>query len=218
MTQAFPLSLAEFAHLLPIKTFAWRLQMQQEISGLGGGEIIVADGAPPYWTSKVGLDSMPHDEAGEIQSIVDALSTPLMPFYFHDPRSPYPKADPNGALLGASTVRIAEVRNNNKEIKLKGLPGLYTLSRRDWFSFDFGASPVHRAYHRVLTPTVTADAFGNTGWIEFRPFLLAVPPVDTVVTLANAAAQCVIVPKSFNEGQPAGTRNYGMSFEIRQVL
>lgn len=212
------LPLEDFADLLPVKTFAWKLIDQQGISGLAGGDIIVEDLAPKYWEGDVVLDSMNHDKAGEIAALIDSFDGALRRFYWCDPRSPYPQYDPTGEILGSRTVRILDINSNNKQIKLKNLYEGYKIKRRDFFAFDFGADPIHRALHRVVSVSDTADGDGNTEWIEFRPHLLADPPLNTVVTLIRPAAECLIVPKTFNEGRSEGTRNYGMSFKIRQRL
>lgn len=218
MTQGFPLSLAAFALRLPVKNFAWKLEDQQEISGLASGEILVEDLAPRFWKARVALGDMPHQEAAELQAIIEMLDGGLNKFYFHDPRKPFPAYDPKGLIIAGSTVRIAEIRGNRKELKFKGLPGFYQIGRGDMFHRDFGDNPVHRALHRVGTASVTADGDGNTDWIEFRPHLYPGASVNDVITLVRPAALCILVPKSFNEGTPSGALNRGMSFEIRQVL
>lgn len=218
MTIAFPLSLAAFALTLPIKNFAWRLVESQEISGLAGGTILTADLGPKYWQSRVALDTMPHAQAAEIQALIESLDGALSTIYFHDPRRPFPAYDPKGLILGANVVQIAEIAANNKEVKFKGLPAGYQIRRGDWFDRNFGANPVHRGYHRVASATVAANGAGLTDWIEFRPHFLPGAAVNDVITLKQPAALCKIIPKSFNEGQPAGQMNFGMAFDIRQVL
>lgn len=219
MTRIFPLSLADFALRLPIKHFDWKLEDQQEISGTAGGVLIGFDAAPRYWRSTVVLDDMSHQEAGEIEALIESLDGVLSTFYFHDPRRPYPVYDPTGSILGANTVRIKEVGSNNKEIKLKGLPAGYKISLGDWFCRDYASSPVHRGYYRVGSETVTADGSGDTDWIEFRQhFYPSSAAVDDVITLKRPAALCKIQPRSFNPGQSRGTRKSGLSFDIRQVI
>lgn len=216
----FPLSLDDFALTLPIASFAWKLNDQAEFSGQGSGNMIGVDLAPPYWSSKVALDTMPHQQAAEIQAMIEALR-PLNTFYFHDPRRPWPAYDPKGTILTGSglTPKIKELSTADyKTLKLKALPIGYQIRRGDWLSFDFASSPVHRAYHRVVTALTVADGSGFTDWIEVTPFLQPGAAVDATVTLINAAPKCIILPRSFNEGSPKGTNNYGMAFEIRQVL
>lgn len=218
MTATFPLSLSEFALLLPVKNFAWKLDDQQELGGLANGGIVGVDVAPRFWRARVALDSMSHQEAAEIQAIIETLDGVLNTFYFHDPRKHYPAYDPKGLILGTNVVQIADVKANNKELKFKGLPPAYQIRRGDMFHRDFGSDPVHRGLHRVSTDSVVADGSGNTGWIEFRPHLYPGAAVNDVIMLKRPAALCRMVPKSLNEGQPAGARNYGMAFEIRQEL
>lgn len=213
----FPFTLAQFALILLIKNFAWRLQAQEEISGLASGQILATNLGPDYWMARVALDSMTHREAAEIQSLVQALGS-MGSFYMHDPRNQYPAYDPTGSIIGANTVRILEIASNNREMKWKGMTSGYQVRRGDFFHRDFGASPVHRAYHQVVSSSVAADGSGNTGFIEFRPPLLPGAAVNDIITIKQPAAQVTIVPKSFVEGQPARSRNYGMTFDIRQVL
>lgn len=218
MTRTYPLSLQDFALKLLIKHFDWKWEDQQEISGTGGGDMIGVDVAPGFWRSPVVLDHMTHRQAAEVQAIIESLGGVLNGFYFHDPRQPYPAFDPKGTVLGNATVRIKAISANNKEIQLKGLTPGFQIGTPDWFHRDYGTNPVYRGYHRVNSPVVTANINGETDWIEFRPhFYPGSAAVNDVVVFARPSALCKILPKTFNPGQSRGTRNYGMSFEIRQV-
>jgi hypothetical protein len=217
MTISFPLPHSAFRNLVAMSSTKFRLVGQQEVSGLAGGQIYVADMAPKYWEIDVTFINMSNDDAGDIQAIIESLDEGLNDFYWYDPRWQYPLSDPDGSILGASAVKIADLRNNNKELKLKGLPAGYVISRRDFLSFDFGTSPTHRAFHRVAAGGV-ADGTGVTDWIEVRTFIRPGAAINADVTLKRASGQFKMIPGSFDPGTARQMMTTGMSFKARQVV
>lgn len=217
MAYSFPLSLAQFADQLTITEVKWRLQEQQELSGLGSGEILAANLGPSQWTGEVRLAVGYHDDVAEIQALIETLDGSINPFFLYDPRKMYPRDDPGGVKLGASVPRIYMVGANNKSLALKGLPNGYVLSRGDFLSFEYGTNPVRRAFHRI-SETVTAGANGITAEFEVRPHLRPAAVMDLVVTLVKPAAKVIIVPNTFDPGTGRAAVTDGMSFQVIQTL
>ncbi|MCZ4501031.1 MAG: hypothetical protein JWQ74_3586, partial [Marmoricola sp.] len=193
-----------------------RLVGQQEVSGLGSGQIYVVDLAPKYWEAEVNFINMENADARKIQGIIESLDEGMNDFYWFDPRSEYPIADPTGSILGASNPKIDALRNNNKELGIKSLPNGYVLSAGDFLSFDFGSAPVHRAFHRIVEGGVATG--GTTGWLEVRPHIRPGAAVNADVTLKRASMQMKMIPGSFDPGTARQMMTTGMSFKARQVI
>lgn len=96
MALTYPLSLAQFADKLNIDKVTWRLKEQQQITGLGSGEILAADMAPARVEAQVDLNPMYHEDAAAVQALVEALDGSIGTFYLHSPQKAYPAAYPNG--------------------------------------------------------------------------------------------------------------------------
>lgn len=217
MAISFPLSIEQFADRLAITEVKWRLQEQQEYSGLGSGEVLAADLGPSLWMGDVRLAVGYHDDVADIQAMVETLDGSINSFFLYDPRKTFPRDDPDGSKLGASVPRIYVIGANNKSLALKGLPNGYVLSRGDFLSFDYGTNPVRRAFHRIVE-TVTAGSNGNTIEFEVRPHLRPGVVMDLAVTLVKPAAKVIMVPNTFDPGAGRAVVTDGMSFQVVQTL
>lgn len=214
MALSLPFIPADFADRLKIQSVQWKLQRFDELSGMGTGDVIAAQLAPPRITGDVTIAPMYHDEAAQVQALVEALD-PMQSFYLYAPQKRFPIADPDGSILGSATPAISAVGSNNKSLRIKGLPAGYVLSLGDYLAFDYGTNPVRRAFHRILE-TVTADGTGLSPSFEIRPHLRAGAAADIAVTLVDPAAKVFIVPGSFDPGAARALITDGMSFQVMQ--
>ncbi|WP_265518972.1 hypothetical protein [Nitratireductor luteus] len=204
MAPVFPLATDVFQDIINVAAAPLRLRDNQELSGLGSGQIIGADLAEPLWTTDVRLFPAFSDDAVDIQAMIESLDGVLKTFYLYDPRTSHPRADPDGSILGAATPTIAGLNANNRAMAVTGLPAGYVLSRGDMLAFDY-ADPARRALHRI-GETVIADGTGLTPEFEVRPHFR--PGVETglPVNLIKPAAKMIIVPGSY---QPPVSDDYG---------
>ena len=63
-----------FWNLLPVQSLDWRLSVQQEFSGLAGGDVLRADVGASLWTADVGLAPMTPATAATIEDLLRQLS------------------------------------------------------------------------------------------------------------------------------------------------
>lgn len=215
MTLADPLPAADFADLIKVASVKWWLQEQQELSGLGSGQVLVADLAPRLWHGTVSLCPMYNDEAAEVQSLVESLDGSLRSFYLYAPQKTYPKADPGGTILGSAAPVIHTIGGDNKTLRIDDLPSSYVLSRGDFLAFDYG-SPAKRAFHRVMETAVASS--GLTPLMEIRPHLRPGLVTGTAIDLVKPAARVILLPGSFQPGAVRGPITEGMSFDVVQRL
>lgn len=209
MTIANPMPIEDLADRLLVSSVSWSLAVNQQLSGLGSGQILVADLAPALWSGDAETVEMYHREARRIEARINALDGALGSFHLYDPRFIGPYADPDGAMLGESVVQIAALPDA-KSISLKGLPAGYELTEGDYLAFDYG-DPVKRAFHE-LSEAVTADSSGIAPAAQVRPAIRPGASVDTIVTLVRPAMKCLIKPGSLTvHGTGKGTTVIGFS-------
>lgn len=203
------------ADKLPIKSVRWKLQRYEELSGFGSGEVLVNELAPPRIVADVALMPMYHDDAAEVQALIDTLDGAINEFYLWRPQKMYPRADPDGSILGAAVPVIEAIGGNNKSLSLSALPAGYVISVGDALAFDFGSSPTYRAYH-TANETVAADGTGVTPIFEVRPHLRPGVSEGLAVALVRPAAKVIIVPGSFDPGVATGLVTDGMAFQVME--
>lgn len=197
MALTFPAPVSYIADLLRVPRRTFRLEVQQELSGIGNGDILAAQLAPTRWIADIQTVPMQRSAARILQSRLEALDGSIHSFYLYDPWKCVPAADPGGAILGASTPAIRTIGSDNKSFSLKGLPIGYVISEGDHIAFDYGSNPTRRALHRVME-TQVATAGGNTVLFEVRPHLRPGIAIDLPVTLIKPAAKMVLVPGSLS--------------------
>lgn len=214
MAVNFPLSLAEFQDAINVAAAPFRLQRFEELSGLGSGQFLSGELAPPLWSASVRLFSAFHDDGLETQALIDTLDGSLHSFLFYDPRTAFPRLDPDGALINGAAPTVLSIEADNKSMRLGDLPADYQLSRGDMLAFEYGpgAGPVRRTLHRLSGPAV-ADAAGETAAFEVRPHFEPGAVAGGPVELVKPAAFMRIVPGSLsiNEVDDFGTVSIGFS-------
>lgn len=213
MALSYPLIASVFADKIGMLNVRWQLKRQDEISGLGNGQILAAELGPPLWMCEIELEPAYHEDADEIQALIEALDGSMNTFYMHSQWHKYPKLDPWGTILGSSTPTIHTVGANMKSMRIQGLPNGYQLSVGDFLSFDYSG---RRAFHRVVE-AATAATGGITGTFEIRPHFRTGVAVGQSVTLKKAAMKAIIVPDSFDPGDIQAMMTTGMSFACIQV-
>jgi len=206
----------DLMNMLPITQAAFLLQRQQEVSPTGGGTPRAADLGEELWAATITCDVTTDYESGAIEATIDALDGAIGTFYLSNPRRPYPFADPNGTILGASVVTIDALGGDNKSLRLAGLPIGYQITIGDFFCFDTGVAPnLRRCFHRFAA-SGAADGAGRTPLLAVRPHLRAGVATGLVVTLKKPAAEMFILPGTFDPRSLKGPLG-SVAFQALQV-
>lgn len=214
MALTFPLAQAGFGDTLPVQSVDWMPLWRQETTELGSGEFLTHDLGPQIWQGEVTLRALLHGDARALMAKLTALSS-AEAFYLADPLGWWPKADPGGALYGASEPTILSINANRKELAFAGLTAGYVLSAGDYFALDYG-SPSRRALIQ-LVGSGTADGSGETGEIEVRPHLRPGIAEGAAVSFARPAAKVKIIAGSLSSTMHNASRKR-ISFAVRQTL
>lgn len=183
-----------------------------ETSGQGSGQINRASLRPTQW--RASLKSIPMTRAAQAgaEALIEDIRDSLETIYAWHPTKQYPVADPDGSVLGASSVTIHTLDDDNRRMRLQGLPVGYVLTRGDLLSFDF--SSTHRALHRVVTATVTADGSGITPLFSVTPFIQPGAATSAAVTLVKPSMEAIILSHEAPKDTILGT----ISVDLIQVL
>lgn len=204
------LALADFADKLKLASASWSVIYQQELSGLGGGQMLASDRGPAYWEADCSTVEAYHADIRAMRAVVDKAQGTLGEFYLYDPAAVAPVSDPLGLALAGATVKIKTVPDG-RSLRLKGLPIGYVLTAGDLISFDTGS----RRQLVQIGDTVTADGSGDTAAFAVSPSLLTGTAVDTVVTLLKPSAKMKLVPGSVRVSMVT-TRTSRIQFRARQ--
>jgi len=243
MALTFPLTLANLADLLPIESAPWNLVYQQEFSGLGTGEGLAHDLAPPLWEAEVPTGPMYHDDAYAAQARLNALLGSINSFYLHNPAKPGPRLDPTGSALagpvwifaggvwndagvwlddvpwgGTPTVGSATLHTigaNRNTVRIDSLPSGYVLSVGDFFHVDYG-SPTRRALIQIVE-VATASSAGLTPEFQVTPHLRPGITTGAAISLLKPAAKVKLVPGTLRLENIGGLHSR-LRFTARQTL
>ncbi|HEY4724322.1 MAG TPA: hypothetical protein VII92_20875 [Anaerolineae bacterium] len=200
---------------LVISSVTFMPQWRQEFSRQAGGTPRVADIGPEIWTAKIGVDVMENDDAESTAALINQMRGSLGTFYVWNPRRQYPRMDPDGSIIGSSTVTIYALDADTRYLRLAGLPVGYVLRRGDFLSWDQGSSPVHRRLHQFMADA-TADSNGRIALTEVAPHIAAGASTGLAVSLKRPAAEMLIVPGSY-DFPSTGSTTSSISFTAVQI-
>ena len=209
----------DFANLLAyFSVNIWLDWMQEDTGRTGAGEDISTDEWDPVWRGEITLDQrLTHAQAAAVDAMIAGLNGVIGRFYMYDPRLPFPIKDPNGTILGSTTVRILDINANRNRIQVKNLPNHYWLSCGDRFHVEFGTDPVHRGYHWIRTD-IQADNTGATDWIDIAPHLPTGVNVNDEIVLRRPSPLWRFEAKSVRTGAGQGQLTPGATFRMVQVF
>lgn len=197
------LSLGQFWDKLRLSGVQFYDTEPQSMDRTAGGTVLKASIGESYWGGSATLAPSAIKDASvyEIEALLSVVNRAGMSFLAYDPRRAYPAADPDGSILGASTVTVASINANNRELSLEGLPAGYVLTAGDMISVE--ASSTNHALFRIVTGA-TADGSGDTSLIEVTPFIPPFVTVGDTVHLAQPRGRFVLVDQSnYGRGRPA---------------
>lgn len=214
MALSFPLSTAQFFDLLPIRAFRMKPADNRTSSETGGGEFISAGRGQRLWQGEVTLDLDIHAQIAGLDAKLSLLEEAGASFLMYDPRKPYPSADPDGSILSGSSPVIAELENNNQQMRISSLPGGYVITPGDLVGWTYGSNPVRYALHRVVVGG-TADGSGLTPKLQVTPFIAPGAQLNAAVTLIRPPIKARLPQADYGAGRSVISE--GGSFQFIQT-
>ena len=143
-----------------------RLQSRQEMSRTARATY-GKDLGPAVWFGEFVTQPLTLDDAVDFEAILNSLDGVIRQFEAGDLRRPYPKAHASGAFN--DTAFLSDVQAGGGAIKINGTDIGFTVSRGDYFEFDYPNGV--RALHQAME-TVTSVSGGETAFFEVRPHLI----------------------------------------------
>lgn len=213
MPLTFPFNLATFQETLRIASAPpFRLRLNEESSGLGSGQIITAERAPPKWVAEFSLITMEYAEAARVIALLTALGSSNR-VWLYDPSIPYPKADPKGLGISTSPLTVSGLGSDGSSLRVSGLPASYVLSAGDMISVGYGL-PSRRWLGR-LVENATANGSGQTPIFSVMPHLPTGLVVGSTATVRKPFGVFLIA--DYDPGVASGTKVTGVRFSAIQV-
>lgn len=217
MAVSFPLSLAQFYDKLRVASESLDLPPSAVSSVSSAGEIFTASSGNALWRGAVSMAravTLSRDE--EVQALLRLLARPGASFMARPVARKNPFTDQNGTAVLSSVV-ISSIDANSRDMALTGLPAGFVLTAGDYLSFDYGTSPVRRAFHQIVSGAV-ADGTGLTPSFEVVPPIRSGASVGAAVTLQAPSFKAVIEPDSVNTGTYGLVSVNGVQLSFRQTL
>lgn len=217
MAQTFPMLLEDFFDGLPIKGFTPDLTEAMEYSRTKGGEIITSDYGPRLWTMDLVVPAGTHAKIEQIKARLQLLRSPARSLLVGSMPLLYPQKDPQGSLIGSTTVLLKAVAGNNREINLSGFPVGYELTVGDFISFTYGSNPVRYAMHQVVASKIAAGD-GTMTALEVVDFIRPGWAVNTPVRIRKPMYKAIVIPGSTEVMESDAIMSAGVKFSVIQTF
>lgn len=212
----------------------FELLYRQEQSRVAGGRTFVKDLGDPLWTATYLTHSLTINQLDYWRARLDELEGGLIPFRAVSPSRCYPIAYPRGAGVPVSGVRVAALGEDNKSLRLSGLPSGYRISVGDLI--EIAGSGLYRVTSEAVAGVawvLYSGAWDDDGvWVDSVPWLAgaggggAVSPVfsvrphlwpgtvsGAVVTLVQPGCAMSIVPGTISTDADAATGRGVVTFQ-----
>lgn len=192
MSISYPLAIAEFWELCHFTEFQWEPVRYEGMQQLASGQIIVVQRGKPKWGGSGSLRPELIPKGLELMAKFGWLRGSLGTFGAYDQRRPYPKKDPTGSIVAASSPTISEIHVDKDMVRFNNLPNGYELTVGDYFSVGYGAGGMYRYLDRLMESAVATG--GSTSLIRVEMGVPAGVSVGNAVDFAKPRAFCRLVP------------------------
>lgn len=215
MAQVYPMSASAFFEGLRIMRASFDLPNNQLITRSAGGDVMRAELGARLWRAQLDLVPQTHQGAEEIRAKMHLLRQPSASLIIRPSPCFAPACDPDGSIIASSTVLLASVNANLRDITLSGLPAAYAITAGDYLSYTYGTDPVRYGFHQAVS-SATANGSGVTGAFEVIPPIRPGYSIGATVRLMKPWMKAVLVESSTGAAGVAVTD--GISLTLQQTL
>lgn len=205
-------AIADLADLLQPQDVSFQLMFQQELSGIGSGELLAADLGPAQWTADVTSVPMPHAQAYRLLAAVQGFTGSLGAFYLYPHTMAYPQADPTGSVLRDATPKLGSLPDR-LHATFTDFPAGYQLTAGDFFQ---ATTSNGRRYLGQVLQNRTADGSGAIASVQVAPPMLNSMASGDPVGVIKPSAKMKIVPGSIRISS-VGSLHANLSLSARQT-
>lgn len=154
------LLLNDYIEIESIRVFP---QRNEEIEGIGSGQILRAELTDPLWRVEINVPVREFDNGRKINAVLNDIDRPQSYFRVINPIARYATNDPTGTLLSSVTLasRVGD------QVRFDGQPALYEWQPGDAFHILYGGRhyyfEIAQAGSGLVRTTPTVPAFIPTG-------------------------------------------------------
>lgn len=156
---------------IEIDNIRLKLQRNEEVEGIGTGQIIRAEITDPLWSVEINTTISEFNTGRRIRAVLNDIDRTQSFFYVSDPIAQYAANDPSGTLLTAVTLGA----RSGGLTSFAGQPGGYVFQPGDAFHvisagrhYYFEIAQAGTSALRT-TPTVPASIPNGTACVFIRP-------------------------------------------------
>jgi hypothetical protein len=215
MAQVYPISVSAFFEGLNVMRASFDLPANQMVTRSAGGDVMRAELGARLWRVQLELSSARHRDAEQIRAKLHLLRQPNASLLIRPKPCYAPAYDPTGSIIASSTVLLASVNANLRDITISGLPAAYAITAGDYLSFTYGTDPVRYGFHQAVS-SATANGSGVTGAFEVIPPIRPGYAIGATVRLLRPWMKAVLVEGSTGSAGRAVTD--GISLTLQQTL
>lgn len=187
---------------LEIDSVRIRPQRNEEVEGVGTGQIIRAELTDPLWRVEINTPISEFNTGRRIRAVLNDIDRPQSFFRVYDPISRFAANDPTGTLL--TSVTLASRTGN--QVSFAGQPAGFVWTPGDTFHIITGG----RHYYFEISQS-------GTGLVRTTPTVPASIPISTACVFLSPQIRVQMVPGELQLGA-AESSTWKMSpFQIRAI-
>ncbi len=171
-------------HIL-IDTVRITPQRNEEVEGIGSGQIIRAELTDPLWNVEISTTINEFNPGRRIRAILNDMDRPQSYFRVYDPISRYAANDPTGTLLTSVTL----LGRSGNQVSFDGQPGGFVWTPGDTFHVVFGG----RHYYFEISTS-------GTGMVRTTPTVPSFITLGTACVFIEPQIRCQLVPGELQHG------------------
>lgn len=198
--------------ILDIDSIRIRPKRNEEVEGIGSGQILRAEMATPLWEVDINTTISEFDDGRRIRALLNSIDVPGGYFYLYDPIAQYPINDPDGSIMAGETIQIQTVGTDGS-VSFANAPAGFVFSPGDVFGVTYsGRNGYFEIYESV---TVAGD--GTTDQFFTTPRVPAGVTALTAVTVIRPQIKVQIIPGQFTHGLTESSMWKMGAFTIKAV-
>jgi hypothetical protein len=177
-------------------------QRNEQIEGIGSGQILRAELTEPLWRVEIETPITEFQTGRRIRAVLNDMDRPQSYFRVYDPISQFAANDPNGTILTSVTLGS---RSGN-QVSFAGKPGGFAWTPGDAFHVIQGG----RHYYFEISQA-------GTGLVRTTPTVPASIPLATPCVFIRPQIRVQFVPGELNHGMSDSSIWKMTNFQFRAI-
>ena len=198
---------------LKVSGQSWRPGTAQQLATLADGSVLRFEIGAPLWQVEATLAPGYYQDMAAVRAWLARMERPGEFAVIYDKTADGPAKIAADADLSA--VQIHTLDEDNRRLRMSGLPAGAVISPGDWLGWTYGSAPTRHALHQV-EQGATADANGVTPLLAVEPHIRPGAQVEAPVTLRKPVCKATLTDVDY--GQSTRLFTSGIRVAFSQVL